>query len=245
MKKVYIILGMKRSGHHAIVNWIAHNHSNGFLHYNNCSSGWQRGDFTPNYRVGDTDMGIPLGQTKDIKHRICNVEDLDLLKFRQYKMVDFESLKKFDEVYFALVLRDPYNWLASSIKVGGGIAPRTDSRINLWKMQAEEYLGNTCHINAPLTFVNFPKWFSSKEYRERLSYQFGMKTSHKAVDLVSNQGNGSSFDKLKFQNNASGMKILQRWHSFRGRKYFNDLIKDNQLDKYQDLIFGGKDCKMI
>lgn len=112
----------------------------------------------------------------------------------------------------------------------GGVQP---SRINQLKSQIKQALGleppqvKSC----PMVFISFNEWFTSVDYRMQISNSLGLKFTDKNLNKVSSNGNGgSSFDKVKFQDNAQKMKVLDRWKDFRGDSRFNRLLDDELID---------------
>ena len=225
--KNYIILGMKRSGHHAIVYWIAHNLAGKAKLYNNCRCSLDGKELI----LTEYDSNI-IG---DGKHNIniFNIEDFNTNLLKNY---DFRTLKKDkdDELHIVLVLRNPFNWIASSVKGGGGPCKWIISRVELWKKQAKLFLNNVDYNY--IYMVNYDKWFSNIEYRYKLSSKFNLDSFDNLINFTSPRGNGSSFDKLKFKNKAQDMKVLERWKFLEGTEY-NKYLNDKDLIKYSNEIF--------
>ena len=94
-----------------------------------------------------------------------------------------------DDVTNVLVLRDPYNMLASRIrkasqnrtpypKENGPIMPA--SYLRYGRRTAREYLGLTGHLENKVA-VYFNDWFSSHDYRQQLSLAMGLDFSDEGV----------------------------------------------------------------
>ena len=224
----YIAYGAMRSGNHAIINWILR-HFDSFIFYNCCSV---------------KDAGL------------VSVENFNVFKFgsEPYKvrLASFE-----DELYGVdvkhditprigniIVLRDFYNTYASRFQ-----KRRTEKSqywqertwyryddVSIWKRFAREFMGETNFTNA--IKVNYNRWFSSKDYRESLSSNFGP-FSDAGLNVVMNIAGGSSFDMLKCDGRAHEMRVLHRW-----TKYYNDkefvekILNDDEAKLMNRNIFG-------
>lgn len=225
MNTAYIILGMKRSGHHAIVYWIGSN-LNDAVHYNDCNKGWRHGELFPNPNQGNKGKIIKFNKCNKSNNHIFNIEDFDMDNIKKYDMFNLKMFKRYKIVYFILVLRDPYNWIASCKKMGGNPWKNIDKRIILWKKQANLFINK----NENIICINFNKWFSDEEYRKKLSLIFNLKSYNKYINITSPRGGGSSFDGMRFNKRANEMKILERYKSYlKEPEYINkfdyDLIK--------------------
>lgn len=226
MKRAYIILGMKRSGHHAIAYWIAKNHTEPSMLHNDCCKGWGRKELIPSENRPSNQFEI-LGNPDDescIINHIYNIEDFNPDYLRKFDFRTFNKIKDADEVYLSIVLRDPYNWAASCIKVGGGLAKRMDNRFNIWKLQAQLFLKPELHSH--IIRINYNNWFSDEKYKEQLAAKFNLPTFDKGVDDPSPRGGGSSFDGMRFKRRASEMKVLERWKYFKGVNSYANLFND-------------------
>ena len=126
-----MIFAMKRSGHHAIAFWIAQNFK--FSSFYN-DIGFKNGKF--HYRHPKSQEAKPMkfgiDKTSD-KIDIYNAEDFDVRYLNEFK--NEPLFKTYDKVYFIIIGRDPYNWIASCYKVGAGIKRNLITRIKLYKKQ--------------------------------------------------------------------------------------------------------------
>lgn len=231
--KTFLVLGMKRSGHHAIINWIGDNLDGGATHFNDCSRGWKEGKLIPSNQQS---QGGKINGNGD--NLIYNIEDFHPSNFKNYNLQNLQIFH--NPTLVILVLRDPYNWIASSIKCGGGPKKFINRRVKIWKAQAKEYLNETRFINPPcgsyLVCLNFNDWFKDNEYKKEMSKTLDLQGWHTGIELVSPRGGGSSFDALRFNYKATQMKILERYKEFESDIFFKSLI-DDELRHLSKLIF--------
>lgn len=233
MKRAYVILGMKRSGHHAIAYWIAKNCGGKAILYNDCSRGWSNNMLLPSNNQSIKSQIIEVGSGKDESH-IFNIEDFDHNILNKHNFSKFNNVKSSAEVYICSVLRDPYNWVASCMKMGGGPALRLPKRILMWINQAQLFLKREVHPE--LVRINYNSWTSDNDYKEILADKLNLKSYDKGVDSTSPRGGGSSFDKMRFKNKASNMKVLDRWRHYQGVDAFCDFF-NSQVRELARRIF--------
>jgi hypothetical protein len=160
-----------------------------------------------------------------------------------------ESLRLFN----ILVLRDPFNMLASRLHKPGPVPKLIDNSeiLDRWEIYAEEYLGLTNFFQSKLV-VNYNLWFSSIDYRKQLSEQLGLSFTDAGLNVVpKSAGGGSSFDKNFYDGRGNQMKVLERWkvcqydkrfcEAFRERHKLANLYRkiflhDSELESFMQII---------
>lgn len=240
MKKAYIVLGMKRSGHHAIVYWIGHNYPSAMT-FNDCI--YDRNNRRLIHRLRPVSQTLAMGNAKKNGKspiHIFNMEDFNMPNFDKHDFANMTMLNNYDKVYWILAMRDPYNWIASSFQTGAGSKHRIIERIALYKKQA-------LHFDTDPRFipVNFNSWVSSIEYRKGLAKLLDMPSHEKGVDEVSPRGGGSSFDKMKYAHKAGKMDVLERWRKFEKDEWYLKVINDHALTKIDADHFGIRAKEII
>ncbi|WP_373057498.1 hypothetical protein [Zunongwangia sp. H14] len=249
-KAQFRIIGLSRSGNHAIINWIL-NQLNGRFCFLNCTE--------PKHNPYST--ARPLNQ-EDGKVYRTNIPDFDLQqeqagKFskKDYLLYNHEDcflgpLQKtekngLDEHWLGasaikkdiLILRDPFNLFASRIKAGllrghypghGGkpISVKTLQRI--YKQHAREFLDNKYLQHKVL--VNYNSWTSNREYRREISNELEIPFSDEGFKEVSNVAGGSSFDGTLYSGQAQKMNLHDRWKKFAGDKEFWQMFDAEMVD---------------
>jgi hypothetical protein len=136
-----------------------------------------------------------------------------------------------------LILRDPYNWLASVLKVSTQYIPE---RLARWKRQAEVFLHPGSFKSAPnLVTVNFNRWFAEADYRCWLSANLGLSFTDRGFHSVPPFGGGSSFDGQNYDGNAGKMRVCDRWREFAEHPEYRDVFaRDADLDALSREIFA-------
>jgi len=244
MRKVFIVHGMKRSGNHAIINWLrAHGH---FIFFNNIipvapilegeASMPPPQDFEKWLRRQLTFGRIPFtGRLARFVRR--NHALMVSLEDHQLSVRPFLDLPR--DVTNVLILRDPVNLFASRIRkaflLDHPAYPRENGAamgrvIELWKSHAREFLGLTNQLGNRVS-VSFNAWFSSEDYRTSLGEALGLAASGEAFAGVADTGGGSSFDGTLMDGQSQSMDVLDRRSrlSERERAVLENVLLDGEL----------------
>lgn len=129
-----------------------------------------------NFHNGEIQRGEQFSFSPNEKHRLIGIS-------------------KGDDKCSILILRDPFNFMASRIEY----QKRTrfdmlSEAMDFWKTQAREYLRITKKLKGEFIPINFNSWTSSKTYRKELSEKFDMNNFRDlGCDEIPAYGNGSSF----------------------------------------------------
>lgn len=144
---------------------------------------------------------------------------------------------------FILVLRDPFNNLASLMRKPSLWPPNhitIDEFPAIWIAYAQEYLGESSYLKAfgNVVTVNYDAWFLDENYRKSLAQKLGRPFTDGGLQHVSPNGEGSSFEQFDFAGQAQQMNVLERWREFQqDRKYLSLLRNDKLLELYRR-IYG-------
>jgi hypothetical protein len=247
-KKEIILHGLKRSGHHAVANWIFQQSPEHKCYINDVKL--DRNPFLTRNAYSD------IGDRKREKNGdftkkellLYTFEDKDItLVYSDYFLQNREVFVGDSENFYnMLVLRDPFNHFASrlrSLKKGCKWAWKEKTEawavfyVDLWKKQAKEFLGHTSYLPENKICVDFPKWTNNIEYRENIIEKIGLKFTDEGREEVVKAGGGSAFDNRKFDGKASEMKINDRWEEFVNDPYYLSLFDDEVLE-LSDKIWG-------
>ena len=214
------VSGLRRSGNHAIINWIVQQHNNEYIFINNVQPYQDPFDFTKQ-KKRNTSLFVYSYEDVPVSY-IYNPKYMNDKKCR-YDIIH-------QDIYNVLIIRNPLNLFASRLKSDKiGVGSKIYNDKDLWIMYAQEYLGFTNFINSDKILINYDKWFIDVKYRKIIANQLGLKFTDKGMDDVPQFGGGSSFDDLNFDNKGSSMRVLERWKSFQGNKKYERFIKDKVL----------------
>ncbi len=164
---------------------------------------------------------------------LFNLEDFPISKL---ETVPFEAARRGRSKFLhdVIVLRDPYNWLASRYR---GEFPIDAAVIEAWCTQCREALRETQSFTNPLV-VNYDRWFADPAYRQELSERCGLPGREPGIGEITNFGGGSSFTGLEFRDQAKRMDVLHRWTHFEADPQFQayfDMYP--QLEEFADRLF--------
>ena len=209
MPRTLLVHGLKRSGNHAVINWLLA--QGNFRFFNNVVPvgpilRGQRALPAP-WSFADWSTQHPAAPGQD---RCLSLEDhpLDLPLFSDPPQ----------GLQHILILRDPANLFASRIRKGATMEHPAYSReegpllrraVDLWKSHAREFLGAT-NVLPGYVGVWFDAWFASEEYRRKLSSSLGLSFTDAGFTQVSDRGGGSSFDRTTFDGANRRMQVLTR-----------------------------------
>jgi len=247
--------GIKRSGNHALQNWILHQIPEKTCVFNQAEIGgnplhvhhfriYQDMQLAYNGRrlFGGTYDG-PV-ENNSIFYTYENIELPTITDGISMGRNNLLSMGPFDYSANIMVLRDPFNMLASLfIDYKRAEAPRMwpppDKYISLWKAHAKEFLGVTSYLksssdNGPLKVcISYNDWFTSEEYRKSVSNNLQLEFNDNGLQYVNRFGEGSSFDDQKYMYEAQKMKVLERWKQLENypewKDLFNKLLADDEL----------------
>jgi hypothetical protein len=235
--KIIHFIGMARSGNHAVINWILQKHDNPiFLNNRNDVNS----PFLKLHQNNYDDEQIML--TQDYNLMVISSEFDSLEKYLKLKWELKNESKKIipmNDILHIFIVRDPFNLFASRMSHVRPYAHIKNIKkfCEEWKTYAREFLGITNYIPNKLP-ISYNKWFSNKRYRRKLTKTIGG-SDVDSVNNITSYGNGSSFDKMKFNGKANQMKVLERWKHYARNELFLEMLEDKELMKLSNKIFGN------
>ncbi len=249
LKEIYLY-GVRRSGNHAIINYIAGHVVKDRSEYDKV---WSRFCFIRdriNYKISSKssekirkDLPFPyprFGDTQIISHENEQIKHI----FSGKKKHILYSTGREKTVKMAIVLlRDPYNTMASLLyrlkvqkNIGISILEYIHNEFDLWIKCAELFfVDNDKKWLFPL---NYNKWFVDREYRIEISNFINQDHTDFGKDRVTSLG--SSFDVLNYRNKAYKMKVLNRWECLekpKNKKYRDIFDQKPELRELSKKIF--------
>src|SRR5690606_16318203 len=98
------------------------------------------------------------------------------------------------------------------------VTPATAARI--WKQHAREFCGRRRYLPAGRIALSYNRWVTDRDYRRQIAGELGLQFTDAGFEEVSATGGGSSFDGVKYNGRASGMKVLERWKVHAGNREY-------------------------
>jgi hypothetical protein len=256
-KNEFRIVGISRSGNHAIINWII-NQLDGQFCFLNCVEPKHNPFFTArpfnsageSFQTNICDFNINAERDGNFSKKdflLYNYEDCflgmlnhQLFKKSRARWVGESSFKK-----DILIIRDVFNLFASRIKANLIVGHQTHYGVNpistlalkrIYKQHAKEFLGEKKNLQDKV-LINYNQWFSDNEYRRSIAEKLELPFTDKGLEEVINCAGGSSFDGMRFSGNANKMNLNNRWKEYASEDFFWDLF-DEELVKLNSKIFG-------
>ncbi len=252
------LVGLSRSGNHAIINWIIRQIDGSYC-FLNCTEPKHNPYLSTRplnsdgktYRTNLPDFDLEKEQQGAFSQKDCllyNHEDCFLGPFNSsVQKEEREQWTGFSgEKKDILILRDPFNLFASRIKAGlilghhtehgtKPISPLTLKR--LYKQHAREYLGKKKYLKNTVR-VNFNFWTTDEAYRRKLAAELDLDFSDTGFQEVSETAGGSSFDGTRLSGKAVKMDLGNRWKKYADRDEFWALFDEEILELTTE-IFGN------
>lgn len=249
--RVWLLHGMKRSGNHAITNWLIPQLDCAYFNNVIPLGGILRGRPVP--------APQPFEQWHEARQRergqslnrlLVTLEDHDL------GLAPFLGAEP--GLRRLLILRSARQMFSSRIRksfqVDMPAYPRSDGpvlqrAIGLWKQHARCFLDGdeTCPGR---TAILFDAWFSDPGYRAAISLALAVTFDDTGYGRVSGTGGGSSFDGVEFDGRAHLMSVTDRDSHLDAREkaLLDTVFRDRELveleqavvaaDPYRQLVLG-------
>ncbi len=241
------LVGMSRSGNHALVNWILAQAS-GRTCFLNCTE--------PGTNPFESARPLDDGAV----YR-ANYPEFDLEQERRGRFTAKDLLIQSHEDCFlgylrkaaddsrhdawvgrsrqrvdVLLLRDPFNLFASRLRLGiDRHGHRTAARI--WNQHAREFLGLRRLLRPARVLVSYNRWATEPDYRRAVAEALGLTFSDAGRQDVPAVAAGSSFDGRAFHRRAAQMQVTERWRWLLHCSVLPELF-DRETVNLADRIFG-------
>ena len=243
------IIGLRRSGNHAIIRWLEKQQTGEVLHLNNI-----RVNENP-YRDNYENL-LRKNNSKNIERwqqearGFFTKKDCLLYSYEDYSLNQIANrrFEKTHDLYFGksaerydvIIMRDPFNLLASRIQQNyRAVKAPQKTDIDLWIEYAKEYLGETEYLKHNKVTINYNRWFNQVDYRQEIASRLNLEFSDDGFHEVSQRGGGSSFDGREFHGKATAMDVLGRWKVFAEDTAYRKLFDNKELLEYSETIFGS------
>ena len=245
------IVGLRRSGNHAIAEWIKAQEKGRVEHLNNlevrCNPYRHKYnriiDFYPEHANWANKHYKPLarGHFSPMDCLILGYEDhalpsiTDALFEQMHEVYLGKSKKRLD----ILIMRDPFNLFASRLKSGMiEIKNEKSTAVELWIQYAKEFLNESNYLSHNKICISYNRWFSDLEYRQDLANQLGTEFTDAGMDRVAHLGGGSSFDGQNMDGAGRKMAVIDRWKTFIDNPDYRQIFQNQRLLDYSHKIFG-------
>lgn len=138
-------------------------------------------------------------------------------------------------VFNLLVLRNPFNLLASRRRAG--MLTRRSAHYcglslpALYAEYAREYRGQTKHLSMGKTVpISYDRWHLDSSYRRALAAALELPFSDRNLNIVSGQGGGSSFDGTAIP--GQELHTGDRWIDYRNSDLFAEILRNEEIVRF-------------
>jgi hypothetical protein len=247
------MFGMRRSGNHAIANWLQRNAPSGrSVFLNNCKP---NADPFKTFRSIELDGEITSHRKarKDLASVAARAEDgaLLLISYEDVTPAMFAPMRAvsgpFDETLLTgdvLIYRSFLNWAASLLKKMQGNDSYSLLRRNAILLQAIDYYGVLLKQvedadDLGFTGICYDDWVRSEGYRATILAKLDLPARDNSLGQVQSYGGGSSFQKQA--NSADELETGQRWQQMSEDPEFAAVLNlaahDTKLTRRLERVF--------
>ncbi|MDC0739042.1 hypothetical protein N6L24_12200 [Cognatishimia sp. SS12] len=214
--------GMRRSGNHAIINWLARNSVDGSVFLNNCAAGQPASDSARAIEVNGEwrgkrnvrHMSELTHDAGDAPMLIVSYEDIapDIDDLRAGLTADLPDGFIHRDL---LLYRNFMNWAASLLrKIQQNDDQDALACLRIMMVSLDKYrdlleLIAQTEEDTDVLAINYDRWCARPKYRERVLAALGLPCRDNGLGKVQPYGGGSSFQKGTEE--AAELKVSQRW----------------------------------
>ncbi len=216
MRTLWTIAGVRRSGIHAVVNWIRAALGEPHVLLNNV----HLASLNAKERNTVFSKGFATSDSAD-EHVLVVFEDK-----RLHRVIKSPLLKRIggDRRKHLVVLRDPYNLAASRLQR----TRRRHNRDTDPRRVAELWPDHARH-NKTWTRCVYNRWFVDESYRSELATTLGLPTCPPLPNRIARAGHGSSFDGVRYDGRTREMPVVDRWRKFVDDREYQQLVQHSTL----------------
>lgn len=248
---VYLILGLKRGGHHGVVNWLRQQTDKDSLYWDQCqlidnernllSVGPIRYyDNTNNINLQYLLVEFNKNKYSSVYNCFFSIESFGCISNKDARIGSLKEVLRIDSItpsHFIIINRDFYNWMASCFILGGSLYRFRHKMTKIWKEFIRESLNANILKDHSVVDINYNKWFADISYRKVICSKLGLVFTDNGLNDILTNGGGSSFTKLDYQGKAQEMDVLNRYKLCLDNKDYLDLI-DDEIRDLSERYFG-------
>jgi hypothetical protein len=242
------VVGMARSGNHAIIDWILAQLAGRWCFLNcvepvtnpfHTARPIGEGDAAHRTNIAGFDLAAEQAGRLSAKDTILFSQEDTFLKIAladQAAAIQDAGIGAAARRIDVLIVRDPYNLFASRRRLAHQyVTDRTAVRI--WKQHARAFLGESPHLGPEAVRIRYNDWASHRGCRRRIAQALGLHFTDAGIDRVARCAGGSSFDGTLYEGRATEMPVFDRWRRYADDPAFRGLF-DCQLAEFAERIFG-------
>ena len=221
--RLIVVAGLKRSGNHAVLNWILSQSKGHCLFWNHIDPNQYPTDrHRREYRIKSPfEMPTVIFSYED--REINDIFNGELFKFISYHH------EKIHDRHFCIILREPKNMVASRFRkweIEYLERDRIQKILSIYKSYSSAPFEKLPDESFEMTPVYFDDFISSSSHRDAVSDRLGIRRGIRGLNKVTSYGHGSSFSGTS---KISSKDVLSRDSYFSDDPVFNELFSDDSL----------------
>ena len=244
--QLFLSFSMQRSGQHLVIDWICRGLNSSAAHFNHC-------------RLYPTFKGLRLKPMVGRVTLYSKEEIVDSGKIGRNRVGDFLENANYEKEFFSMedvlpteinykylckkyqqpiiiILRDPANWLASSLK-----HPKfNNGQIKAKLKKYERFLELAFNKSEfhQMYFISFNRFILDYSYRSDLAKKLNLGSialAEEALNRVPDFGGGSSFEG---NSSINSIDVCDRWKEYETDEFFRMSMKNDRLNLLSKEFFG-------
>lgn len=244
-KNILMIYSMSRGGTFCVSNWLITLYKPDFSFFPfGYVSRIDQNNIVIRNRASISGEPLKISKFNTIINSLCNKNVFAILEnLYPFEFININKLPLKNTVCRnILVIRDPFNYFASILKnsINQSIMKQYFKKrafhINLWKVYASQILNLT--DSSEEIGIKYNNWVTDIEYRKDICKKLDISFSDKNKNAIGRFSKPSSFDGREYANNASEMKVMERWKVLKDDPIYRDIFKDKELVDLSEQIFG-------
>jgi hypothetical protein len=244
--RLFTTFALQRSGQHLVIDWICRGLVDA-VHLNNCRlfrAGLKvvltpitgrRVVYSPS-AIHDSGVQGRRAYRRSLPQRTPSnlVYSLENQSLEQYEIR--KLLSRFHP-FLIIILRDPANWLASSLRHGMHGNETLKANIKILKEYLRFANGLEATGGSHGTAINFNRFTEDESYRRMIAEKLNLvsfKRAEEALQHTPDFGGGSSFNDRQGRSNG----VHDRYLEYRDDAFFREALKEPELITLVETFFG-------
>ncbi len=263
------VFGLKRSGNHAIINWLCQQIPGKVVFLNNCyPAGKKLNLYTGKGRIDckginywDFKQGRFLFEKNPFAGKAIISYSKKDPRFNSEKLkstlknaviISFENkcinqmstlldqnhdelVGKSKKILSIIILRDPFNMLASIYHKWGG--DNLKKAALQWIEYGKKFIDIDENLSSSWLGISYNRWVLEESYRREIVEKLQIPFDDSAKNIVTNFGGGSSFESLSYSGNADEMRVFERFKMYEKDEKFRSVVQNQELINLSQRIF--------
>ncbi|MEL6119881.1 MAG: hypothetical protein AAFR49_09385 [Pseudomonadota bacterium] len=230
--QIFRVFGLRRSGNHAIINWLSRNAPGRTIFFNNCRAGQSPFAAHNGIEVDGKKVGHPgadanphVQEAGEGASVFVSYENLMPSTPRRKPIsgpLDLEDITR-----DVIIARDFLNWAASLVKKVQGNAELSAHQRMAFALRLVDVYGDMLDLAtqedpSPPVIIRYDAWLEDANYRADVLQKMGFEQQDDSTGRVEAYGNGSSFQPEA--TDAQELRPLDRWKAMHDDPEYRTIV---------------------